>query len=125
MTEVSSVLFFFFSCLQRIAAVVYGAEVWTGHTNEGSNIPPQKLVWTTHSDALEIGTQNWVAITSSNSGDKLGLLAEDGALYIGTSNKVIEDLFGYFLFFSVYVISKSCRFCFYLVYPFNNCVFYI
>ena len=87
----------FISSLQRIAAVVYGAYVWTAYTKEGSNIPPQRLVWTTHSSAYQPGTQNWCAITSSSSGDKLGLLAENGPLYIGTSNLVGAFVFSFLI----------------------------
>ena len=62
--------------------------MWSAYTKEGSNIPPQKLVWTIHSDPDQPGTRNWCAIISSSSGDKLGVAAEDSPLFIGTSNKV-------------------------------------
>ena len=65
-----------------------GGQIWSAYTKEGSNIPPQKLVWMTHSDSYLPGTRDWSIITSSSSGDKLGAAAEDSPLYIGTSNKV-------------------------------------
>merc|ERR1712146_76726 len=75
----------------RIAAVVSGGQRWSAYTKEGSNVPPQKLVWTTHSDPNLPDTRDWSIITSSSSGDKLGAAAKDSPLYIGTSNKTTTD----------------------------------
>ena len=69
----------------RVAAVASNEYLYTAITQEGANVPPQKMVWTVHDSDVNPGRHNWCTIDCSSSGARVAAAVKNGLVYIGDS----------------------------------------